>query len=249
MLKITSSWDDGDILDLKLAELLSRYGMKGTFYVAKDYRPKRLSEDDIRTLAKTHEIGAHTLTHPDLRTVSTIKRYQEIKGSKEWLEGLLSTEIKMFCYPKGLHDHAVAEAVKNTGFIGARTTRLGSIKTPSAPYHLETTIQVYPFPFRKLDREKFYLGKLFDPYKDRSPALRRLGVSRLSMYSWLSTARAAFNIAHKHGGVFHLYGHSWEIEKYGMWHELEKLLRYIKEKQTGIHLTNGELVNDRHELI
>ena len=32
---ITTSWDDGNKLDIKVAELLDKYGMKGTFYIAK----------------------------------------------------------------------------------------------------------------------------------------------------------------------------------------------------------------------
>ena len=86
MLKVTTSWDDGDILDRRLALLLSRYNVKGTFYVSKSYRPKRLSDQDIEIIAKTHEIGAHTLTHPDLRTLSSAEQKNEISGSKKWLE-------------------------------------------------------------------------------------------------------------------------------------------------------------------
>src|SRR3989344_6003683 len=101
MLYVTTSWDDGDILDTKLAELLSRYGMKGTFYITKQYREKRLSEDEILAISKNHEIGAHTLTHPDLRKLSKEEKMREIKGSKEWLEDMLGKEVVSFCYPSG----------------------------------------------------------------------------------------------------------------------------------------------------
>ena len=30
---ITTSWDDGHPLDLRVAELLAKYGLQGTFYV------------------------------------------------------------------------------------------------------------------------------------------------------------------------------------------------------------------------
>ena len=30
---VTTSWDDGSIQDLKLGELLMKYGIKGTFYI------------------------------------------------------------------------------------------------------------------------------------------------------------------------------------------------------------------------
>ena len=227
MLTVTTSWDDGDILDLKLAELLSCYKVRGTFYVTKNYRLKRLSDEQITELSKKHEIGAHTITHPDLRMDTG-----EIKESKEWLENLLSSKVEMFCYPKGLYNDSVVEAVKKAGFLGARTTELGSL-TISDPFLMPTTLQVYPFPYYRH----------FRSYKQRAPALKALGVSTLSMYSWLSTAKATFNIALNKGGTFHLYGHSWEIEKHSMWNDLEKFLKYISSNKDCVYLTNsGTLV-------
>src|SRR3989344_8813568 len=126
MLKVTTSWDDGDSLDLRLSRLLTQYNLKGTFYISECYRPKRLSNQEIQEIAKVHEIGGHTLTHPDLRALAPEKKGEEIEGSKRWLENLLGSEIKMFCYPKGLYDEAVVSAVKEAGFRGARTTELGS---------------------------------------------------------------------------------------------------------------------------
>lgn len=243
MLKVTTSWDDGDILDKRLSGLLTQYGVRGTFYISKEYRQERLSEKDIQTIAQVHEIGAHTLTHPDLRTLPPEKKMEEIYGSKKWLEEILGSEVKMFCYPKGLYDDAVISSVKEAGFLGSRTTRLGSISIPSDQFQLDTTLQVYPFPFRKRNAKQYYAGKLLQPYIQRAPALRALGVPALSMYSWLNTAKAAFDITLQNGETFHLWGHSWEIEKYGMWGELEKFLQHIARNDSCVYLTNGELLS------
>lgn len=243
MLKVTTSWDDGDILDKKLADLLKKYGIKGTFYITKDYREERLSDEDIRNIARSHEIGAHTLTHPDLRELSGEKLEEEISGSKDWLEGVLGYPVKMFCYPKGQFIESSVEATRRAGFIGARTTELASISTPKDPFRVATTLQVYPFPFRKIDSKKYYIGKLIQPFVQRAPKLISNGVSIFSMNSWLNTAKATFDTALKNEGVFHLWGHSWEIEKYGMWEDLEKLLQYISNKQSCDYVTNSELVS------
>ena len=226
MLKVTTSWDDGDILDKRLSDLLSRYGIRGTFYISKSYRPERLSDQDVQELFKTYEIGAHTINHPDLRTLSSVERKSEVEGSKKWLEGLLDAEVKMFCYPKGFHDASVVSAVKEAGFLGARTTELARLDIAN-PYLMPATIQVYPVNWRSR--------------KQRSPKLRALGVSIFSMYSWLSIAKATFDIATKKGGVFHLYGHSWEIERYNMWDGLEKFLKYIAHKKNCVYLTNSQI--------
>src|SRR3989338_2072761 len=106
---ITTSWDDGDALDVKLAQLLDRYNVKGTFYITRKYRETRLSENDIRDLSSRHEIGAHTLTHPNLRALSREAKKGEIQGSKEWLEQIIGKNVEMFCYPFGFYDKETAE--------------------------------------------------------------------------------------------------------------------------------------------
>ena len=243
MLKVTTSWDDGDILDRRLALLLSRYNVKGTFYVSKSYRPERLSDLDIEIITKTHEIGAHTLTHPDLRTLSSAEQKNEISGSKKWLEEITHSKVKMFCYPKGRHNESAVSVVGEAGFLGARTTEVDTATTSPNPYLLGTTVQVYPFPFRKLNEKKYYWGRILQPYMQRSSKLRAIGIPISAMYSWQVMVRAVFDIKLARGGVFHLWGHSWEIEKYGMWDELEKFLKYIEGRKGCVFLTNSELLS------
>ncbi|MBI2065503.1 MAG: polysaccharide deacetylase family protein [Candidatus Zambryskibacteria bacterium] len=227
MLKVTSSWDDGDILDTRLSDLLLRYGIKGTFYISKNYRAQRISDQNIKNISKYHEIGAHTLTHPDLRILSPEKAREEIEGSKKWLEEIINAEVKMFCYPKGRYDDTAVVEVKKAGFTGARTTELGSLEIKD-PYFMPVTLQVYPVHWRS--------------FKQRAPGLLKLGTSIFSMYSWLSMSKGTFDMALKKGGIFHLFGHSWEIEKYNMWSELEKFFQYIGNKKDCVYLMNSELI-------
>ena len=39
---ITTSWDDGHPLDFKLAELLNKYNLKGTFYIPRSNAEHRV---------------------------------------------------------------------------------------------------------------------------------------------------------------------------------------------------------------
>ena len=242
MLTVTTSWDDGDVLDLKLANLLDRYNIKGTFYVAKEYRKKRLSDEEIKTLSHKHEIGAHTLTHPDLCTLSPADQMAEISGSKKWLEGVLGHDVSMFCYPSGRYDKYSVQAVKEAGFRGARTVEFGHIDLPSDAYRMPTTLHVYPMPFRKTGPHSYWWGKLLEPFVQRSSTLRAMGVPLSAFRSFEVTACAAFDIAIKRGKVFHLWGHSWEIEKYNMWRPLERVLSYIGKRDDCQYVTNGELI-------
>lgn len=242
MLTVTTSWDDGDVLDLKLARLLDTYNIKGTFYITKEYRKERLSDENIKTISRRHEIGAHTLTHPDLRKIGREEKIPEIKGSKEWLEDLLGKEVVSFCYPSGFFDTESVTVVKEAGFRGARTTLLGKINPPADPFLLPTTLQVYPMPFRKLGAHVYWWGKLLQPFFDRAPALRALGVSLPFFRSFEALACTTFDIALKQGEVFHLWGHSWEIDKYALWQPLERVLSYISKREDCRYITNGEMI-------
>lgn len=243
MLVVTTSWDDGDVLDLKLASLLDRYNIKGTFYITKEYRKERLSDEDIKTISQRHEIGAHTLTHPDLRNIASEEKIREIQGSKQWIETLLGKEIVSFCYPSGFFDTESVKLVQEAGFRGARTTLLGRLEPSADPFVLPTTLQVYPMPFRKLGAQGYWWGKLLQPFIERSPALRALGVPLRSFRSFDALACATFDIARTRGGVFHLWGHSWEIEKYTMWQPLERVLSYISNREDCRYVTNAEVIH------
>jgi len=44
------------------------------------------------------------------------------------------------------------------------------------------------------------------------------------------------------GGVFHLWGHSWEVQQTGQWQRLDEVLRFMGEfASEAPSLTNGEL--------
>lgn len=242
MLTVTTSWDDGDVLDLRLAALLDTYSIKGTFYITKDYRKERLSEEDIKRVSERHEIGAHTLTHPDLRSLSREEKSHEIQGSKQWLESLLGQDVPSFCYPSGFYDAEDVAAVQEAGFRGARTTQLGELELPANPFLMPTTLQVYPMPLRKIGAHGYWWGKLFQPYRERARALRVLGVPLHAFRSFEALACATFDIARERGGVFHLWGHSWEIEKYDMWEPLERVLGYIRKREECRYMTNGDVM-------
>lgn len=243
MLNVTTSWDDGDVLDMKLAALLDKYDIRGTFYINKKYRKEHLSETEIKTLSVVHEIGAHTLTHPDLSSIALEEKIKETGDSKKWLEELLGKEVPMFCYPFGRYDQESVAAVRHAGFRGARTTLLGSIQNPQDVFVMPTTFQVYPMPFRKTGANTYWWSKLLEPYSERSGALRALGVSLPAFRSFEALACATFDIALERGEVFHLWGHSWEIEKYDMWDSLERVLRYISKRPDCTYVTNGELLD------
>ena len=72
-----------------------------------------LTEDELRVLASGDlvEIGAHTLTHPVLSSLSAEQQEDEIAGSKRRLEMLTGKSITSFAYPYGKKNHYTAHTV------------------------------------------------------------------------------------------------------------------------------------------
>ncbi|MDP4020950.1 MAG: polysaccharide deacetylase family protein, partial [Candidatus Adlerbacteria bacterium] len=114
---VTTSWDDGHVLDMRLAALLKKYNIKGTFYIAPKNREipaeKRLTESQIKELSHDFEIGAHTMTHPRLTRTSDAEAREEVHSSKTYLEEITGRGVTSFCYPQGYYTSAhVAMAKK-----------------------------------------------------------------------------------------------------------------------------------------
>jgi peptidoglycan/xylan/chitin deacetylase (PgdA/CDA1 family) len=237
MLKVTTSWDDGDVLDQRVAGILEKNGLKGAFYIPQVYGGRRLTDSEIKELSQKHEIGAHTLKHAELNKVSLDEARDEIVGSKEWVESITGKSCEMFCYPKGLYTEAVALEVEKAGFKGARTVKQFSLSI-GKPFEMETTIHVYPMPFRYGAGPRRFFG----PIKNRYSGYRSLGANLWDMRSFETAAKAAFDTALKRGGVFHVWGHSWEIERHGLWQQFENLCAHMANRKACEYVTNGELV-------
>lgn len=232
-MKFTTSWDDGYMLDLKLADLLSTYGCKGTFYVCprKQHGHEMLSKSDIVSLQEKHEIGAHTLRHSRLTEISPIEAKAEIVDSKAWVEDITETHCTMFCYPYGFYNNAVKEMVHDAGYKGARTTERLQFAIDDS-FAMPTTLQVTPFPKRKIWSRWWHPLDPYGPLRVRKRELKKLGIAKVHTHDWLSLAKALFNTAVAKPDaypIFHLWGHSHEIEKYDMWKELEAFLEHVQK--------------------
>ena len=157
--RVTTSWDDGHPLDLRLADLLQSHGVRGTFYVPGECGRRVMSSTQTRELARAFDIGAHTLTHPRLTGLPPREAAAEIRYSKEFIEQTTGRPCSVFAPPGGFFnaDHVAAAAL--AGFAGFRTTELMSLAAPRkhGPMALlPTTLQIFEHPaasFVKKDRK------------------------------------------------------------------------------------------------
>ncbi|MVZ91666.1 polysaccharide deacetylase family protein [Microbacter sp. ANSKLAB05] len=87
-------------------------------------RMRMLTADELSELADDGvEIGAHSMTHPQLDLVPLARARQEIVESKDVLEQMLGRPVTTFAYPHGHHTRAVKELVAEAGYRSAAAVR------------------------------------------------------------------------------------------------------------------------------
>lgn len=89
-----------------------------------------------KLIASGWEIGSHTISHPDLTTVSASVLRREVAGSKRLIARKFGVPVEFFCYPAGRYDDSVVRAVEAAGYKGATTTVEG-VATPDRPFELK----------------------------------------------------------------------------------------------------------------
>ncbi|HET9016105.1 MAG TPA: polysaccharide deacetylase family protein [Thermomicrobiaceae bacterium] len=220
---MTTSWDDGHPLDLRVADMLARHGLAGTFYVPMTSERPTMTREQVREIAARFEVGAHTLHHRDLTRLDDAGAAEEITGSRSWVEDVVGGPCASFCFPKGHFRRRHLALVRQAGFAVARTTELLSLEPPRPTDGLlvmPTTVQARPHPPSVYARNCAKRG-----------AVR--GFWRYVVHGhtsdWLMLVRALHALALAGGGVFHLWGHSWEVEEEGQWGRLDEALRYVAE--------------------
>ena len=81
-----------------------------------------MGEPELRELAAAGiEIGAHTVTHPDLSICSYEECLQEMADSKRALEAIVGEPVATFAYPFARFSSEAERAAADTGFTGAVT--------------------------------------------------------------------------------------------------------------------------------
>jgi len=220
---VVTSWDDGHPLDMRLAGLLEKYGIPGTFYIPIVNSEGRdvLSKEQVLEISDRFEVGGHTYNHVDLTKLSTDSAREEVFSCKNALEDMIGKEIESFCYPRGKYNDAIMGIVKEAGFKNARTVRLLE-KDFKDPFQIGTTAHV---------TEKGLTH--FTNYLIKSKGLPDRGMvsgfllKNLLFKDWYGCASIALDHIVKEGGIFHLWGHSREIESFGQWGRLEAFLKRI----------------------
>jgi len=132
---VALTFDDGyaDNHDT-LLPMLREYGIPATIYVttglmgrpnpwlAPDSGMRMMTPEEVLACSKAGlEIGAHTLTHPDLSLVGPEGCRREVTGSREILRELTETPVPSFAYPYFHLGPEAVSAVRDAGYASAVT--------------------------------------------------------------------------------------------------------------------------------
>lgn len=222
---ITFSYDDGVTQDIRLIELLNKYGLKCTFNLNSGLLSKKgmlvvngqrtshykVHPDDVKSIYEGHEIAAHTLTHPNLTECDTDEIIRQVEDDRQKLSHLAGYEVIGMAYPCGgiNNNDRVAEIIKNnTGIKYSRTiTENGSFELQENLFRFNPTVG--HTDFSKL----MSLGEEFINLKTETPK------------------------------IFYIWGHSYELDcDTSFWIKLEEFFELVSKKDDIFYGTNKEVL-------
>lgn len=220
----TCSIDDGHPSDMKTAELLSKHGLNATFFIPIRNRegPQVATPVAIREIGQLFEIGSHTYDHCYLSRLTDAEAVHQVVTGKSALENIIGRAVDGFCYPGGKLRHAHTALVEAAGFAYARTTVNFCFEVGNCPFKLPTTIQFFPHS------KAVYISNFL---KNRHWEKRYSGLLlALQANNWIDRIFRLFDYSCQNGGIFHLWGHSAEIDEQDRWRELDLFLAYVASR-------------------
>ncbi len=217
---VTLSYDDGVVFDIRLIEIMTKYGLKGTFNINSGmYLPEdaertqwkgRLKRSEALELYSKPgiEVGVHSLTHPYLDQLRECEIVHEITEDRRNLEKDFGMPINGMAYPMGTYDSRVVDVLKNCGIAYSRT-----VKTTESFRLPENWLTLHPTCHHN-NPKLMELAKSFTEDNRQKPPK-----------------------------LFYLWGHSYEFNNDDNWNVIEDFAGYIGNRQDVWYATNIEIFN------
>ncbi|HTU21997.1 MAG TPA: polysaccharide deacetylase family protein [Gemmataceae bacterium] len=142
---VAITFDDCYRDNLDAAHVLAEHGLPATFFIPTAFvgtdhvfpwdrslqRMPNLAWEDVRHMQQLgFEIGSHTVTHPDMGTISTEQVWHELVESKAVLEDRLGSPVRWLAYPFGGLDNFRADCLpllQQAGYEGGVSSYGGRI--------------------------------------------------------------------------------------------------------------------------
>lgn len=175
---VAFTFDDGALSAAEVgAKVLDELGVKATFFlvtghVGRDNGWRSRLANPVRwplmtwghaerLVAGGHAIEAHSVTHPDLRTLPDDALEKEVVGPVEEIRRRLGVIPRVFSYPYGFHDRRIVDRVRRSYRYGV-TTRFRFVGRREDPLRIPRVDAAYLRSARV--REWFGDGVAFRAY-------------------------------------------------------------------------------------
>ena len=119
---VTITFDDGRASNAIAAQMLTAHGLRGTFFLNSGNigKPGYLTLPEVDAVAISgHEIAGHTVTHPDLDTLTGDEIQRQICDDRSTLLDW-GFPVRNFAYPFGYAPPEMEQVVRNCGYNSAR---------------------------------------------------------------------------------------------------------------------------------
>lgn len=217
---LTLSYDDGVEQDIRLIEILQKYGLKGTFNINSGcYAPegtvypegtihRRMTKKQATEVYTDSgmEVAVHGLTHPFLEQLPVNLCLNEVAKDRANLEEQFATIIRGMAYPFATYNEDVINCLKCAGIVYSRTANsTGDFRLPSDWLLLDPTCH------------------------HNDPRLMELAQRFVEEdIAWTSR-------------LFYVWGHSYEFDAKDNWDVIEKFAAYTGCKDDIWYATNIEI--------
>ena len=211
---LTLSYDDGVKQDIRMIEILDKYGIKCTFNInsgcfSKDGdTSRRMTRERALELYKNspHEVAVHAYTHPFLESLPTAQAAMEVLEDRRQLEKMFGGVIRGMAYPFGTYNDDVVNVLRVSGIAYARTTK---------------------------STEKFDLPNDWL----RLPATCHHNNPRLMELAKDFVNKKVTNAPR----LFYLWGHTYEFDDRDNWNVIEEFCQEVANKDDIWYATNIEI--------
>jgi putative cell wall-binding protein/peptidoglycan/xylan/chitin deacetylase (PgdA/CDA1 family) len=126
---VSITFDDSNANQMAAAEILNANNLDATFYTLTGFigQAGYQTRADLNALAAAgHEIGSHTVTHPDMATLNATEAKAQACQSRETLTSW-GFQVTSFAYPFASMSPTAKQAISDCGYNTARN--LGDIET------------------------------------------------------------------------------------------------------------------------
>ena len=213
---VTLSYDDGQVHDKKLIEIMSRYGIKGTFNLNSDHyeradAPIKAEELKEIYLDSGNEIAVHGVNHLSLALTDLGEGTHSLVEDRLNLERITGRIIKGMAYANGSYNDEICTQLRMCGIKYSRTTVSTEkfdmptdwLKLPATCHHNNPRLMELAHKFIEEPPYHYFSG--------RKPKL------------------------------FYLWGHSYEFNNNDNWNVIEEFCEYMGGRDEVWYATNIEI--------